>query len=532
MRLFNTVGLDDKLMKTLTEDEASWVYNGLDCCVTFEVFERLSEEIAANTVNNEPGPVQRTYEKALAKQAPILEMSLRGLRMDNKAKDQAIKEISERITFLESRFAQLTEIISGGPINWRSPLQVKQLFYSCMGIKEIKKRNAQGIFAATVNEEALNKLCLHFWAQPVAKLLLALRDNGKKLGFLQTEVDPDGRMRSSLNIAGTNTGRLSSSKGDFGAGTNLQNVDKALRYPFIADPGMILVNVDLEQADAYNVGAIIYETFYSSHGATAAGAFLDACESGDLHTAVCRMAWDDLGWPDERSAWRAIADQVAYRGLSYRDMAKKLGHGTNYYGQPATMARHTHTEVKIIQSFQNRYFKAFPLIPEWHRWTINEIKTSGVLTTLYGRRRHFFGRGNDPSTWRKAIAFCPQSMTGHQIDMGLLNVWRKMSVVQLLMQVHDSILLQIPFRQLDELMPQIMENLRYEITLQGGRQFFVPLEAKVGWNWGDVEYHKDTKKPIGNLWGIQKYKGHEDRQPPASMRLEDYLNGRLDRRLR
>jgi len=522
MRLFNTAGLDDKLLPTLSEDQTSWIYNGLDCCTTFEIYQRLQEEL-----ENSPPNVRSTYNFALEKQAPIIEMCMRGIRVDLKARDASLKELRERLLFLEKRFAQLTEVVVGAPVNWRSPVQVKALFYTSLNISEIKKRNAQGVYAATVNEEALNRLCLHFWAQPLAKLILAMRDCGKKIGFLETDLDADGRIRCSLNIAGTNTGRLASSMNDFGTGTNLQNVDTALRFPFIADPKMVMINVDLEQADARNVGAIIHETFYDEYGEPEAAKFLNACESGDLHTTVCNMAWRDLKWPEDRKGWRAIADGKAYGDLSYRDMAKKLGHGTNYYGTPPTMARHTHLPTKVIEQFQDRYFTAFPLIRKWHEWVINEMRTTGVLTTLYGRRRHFFGRGDDQSTWRKAIAYCPQSMTGHQIDSGYLNLWRHMPEVELLIQVHDSILFQIPMRRLDEMLPKAMDLLRFPITLRGGREFYVPLEAQVGWNWGKTETDKKGNI-ISNPFGMIKWKGSEQRRPGPEVRMEDYVNGGLD----
>jgi DNA polymerase I len=519
MRLFNTAGLDESLMRTLDEDAASNIYNGLDCCVTFEVFERLTEEL-----DSSPDTVRRTYQSALEKQAPLLEMSMRGIRVNEESRRESIAALNKRLEFLDARFQSIMEAgFDAAPLNWRSPTQVKNLFYGMLGIKEIKKRNSKGDFAPTVDEDALNRLCLHFWAQPLAKLILALRETAKKIGFLETEIDPDHRIRTSFNIAGTNTGRLSSAMNDFGTGTNLQNVDTTLRYPFESDPGMIFVNVDLEQADGRNVGAIIHETFYDEWGPTEAGKYLDACESGDLHTTVCRMAWSELDWPDDRAGWRSVADGIAYRGLSYRDMAKKLGHGTNYYGQPATMAKHTHTPQNIIQAFQNKYFGAFPLIPEWHKWTIEEVKNNGVLTTIYGRRRHFFGRGNDASTWRKAIAYCPQSMTGHQIDMGLLNLWRHMPEAQLLMQVHDSILFQIPYRGHAKLIERAMQLLRYPIELRGGRPFYVPLEAQVGWNWGKVERDKKTKAVIGNPFGLEVWRGEETRMPPVPKRLRDYL---------
>lgn len=510
MKKFNTAGLDTQMMRSLSADEASWIYCGLDCCVTLEVYNRLAEELASSPEN-----VRYTYETALAKQAPVLEMSMRGLLVDEAARKGAIAELQHHLDRLNARFQRILREVFDFEMNWDSPTQVKTFFYGTLGISEIKKRNQKGQFVATVDEKALNKLCLHFYAQPFALYILAMRDLRKKIGFLKTQIDPDSRMRANINIAGTNTGRFSSAMNDFGTGTNLQNVDNALRFPFIADARKILVNVDLEQADARNVGAIIWNLFRESHSEKAAGAYLDACESGDLHTFVCRMAWADLDWPKDRSGWRAIADQKAYRDFSYRDLAKRLGHGTNYYGTPRTMASHTQTETRIIEQFQERYFAAFPLIPEWHKHVIEAVKTEGVLTTPYGRRRFFFGRGDDQSTWRKAIAYAPQSMTGHQIDMGLLNLWREMPEAELLMQVHDSILFQVPWKGHEQYIERALELMKYERELIAHRVFYVPLEAQVGWNWG-----KQSEK---NFYGITKWKGQEMRTPPVAKRLEDYL---------
>jgi len=60
-------------------------------------------------------------------------------------------------------------------------------------------------------------------------------DLQKKIDILKTEIDKDGRIRTSYNIAGTNTGRLSSSFSEFGTGTNLQNIEESLRSMFVAD---------------------------------------------------------------------------------------------------------------------------------------------------------------------------------------------------------------------------------------------------------------------------------------------------------
>ena len=124
---------------------------------------------------------------------------------------------------------------------------------------------------ASVYEEALNDLKRYYEAQPFSNFVLALRDIGKQISFLRGVGE---RLYTSFLVAGTVTGRLASKYSDFGVGTNLQNIDRRLRRIFVADPGMILVNIDLEQADARNVGAIIWNLLYETHGAAYAGSIL------------------------------------------------------------------------------------------------------------------------------------------------------------------------------------------------------------------------------------------------------------------
>ena len=517
-KVFNTAGLDQRMMRTLTPDDAANIYNGLDCCVTFEVYETLIEELAQS-----PECVQQTYAESLAKQAAFLDISMRGLRIDNAARKRAAAELQARLDILNSRFQRIMHALYETEINWNSPAQLKTLFYGSMGLREVKARNAQGAYVATVNEKALNQLALNFYARPLVNFILIMKELRKKITWLETAIDPDGRMRANLNVAGTKTGRLSSSANDFGTGTNLQNVDNTMRYPFVADPKRVLVNIDLEQADARNVGAIIWTAFFESHGAEEAGRYLDACESGDLHTTVCSMAWQELEWPDpwDVRAARAIAEQPASGGFSFRDLAKRLGHGTNYLGTPRTMAAHTQTQTDIIAEFQKRYFTAFPLIPEWHAWTIAQLKSHGYLTTLYGRRRHFFGRAADATTHREAIAYSPQSMTGHQIDMGLLRVWREYPQAEILMQVHDSILLQVPWLNHDSHIERVMKLLHYEVELVGGRRFAVPLEAQIGWNWGKAKVKEG--KIVDNHFGLTAWPDPFARTPAPENRLKDFL---------
>lgn len=494
-RIIDTATLTPEVMNALSGDDSYWVYNGLDVCVTEEVLQACLPMLD-NTTSS-------TYAFSRALQAPVLEMMMRGLLVNQTKRMTVIREFETKLEQLESQLMFILTEGIGVPatFNWRSPKQLGHLLYDIMQLPVQRKRNANGIFAPSTDRAALEKLSGYFIAEPVINYMLALRDLGKSLGFLRTGIDPDGRMRTNINIAGTNTGRWASSESDYGTGTNLQNVTSSLRSVFVADPGMKFCNMDLEQADSRNLGALVWDTFYDKYGPDAAGKYLDACEAGDLHTQVCKMCNPQLPWGTEPD--RAIADRIFYRGKSYRDGSKVLGHGSNFLGQPRTMAKHTKFPEPDVKLFQQNYFNAFPLIPGYHKHVAYQLKNFSFLTTLYGRRRFFFGRPDDASTLREAVAYSPQSMTADEINTGILNIWRA-NKVQLLIQVHDSILFQYPEELEDEIVPWALEALKAPLELRGGRKFVVPTEAMTGWNWG---YYSEDKNPDG----LKKWKGHDSR---------------------
>ncbi len=479
---------------TLSADEQHHLYNALDCCLTLEIFNELNATIDETA--------RRTYEFSLALQAPVLEMNMRGVLVNQNRRRDVIRDFERKQGQLELQLSHLlNEVFDLRGFNWASPTQVKNLLYEVMQLPVQKKRNSNGIFAPSTDREALEKLSFYYIAEPVINHILALRDLGKSLGFLRTPLDSDGRLRTSFNIAGTVTGRFSSSADDFDVGTNLQNITESLRSIFVADPGYKFANLDLEQGDSRNVGAICWNTFVESHGETFAGSYLDACESGDLHTVVTKMVQPDLPWGTDTD--KAIAETDFYRGQSYRQGSKKLGHGSNYLGKAAHMAKQSRFPVKDVKRFQDEYFAAFPCIPAWHKNVFWKLSNLGYLETLFGDRRVFFGRPEEDSTRREAVAHCPQSMTGKEINIGILNLWRA-NRVQLLIQVHDSILFQFPQEQEDEIVPWALEALKAPLVLERGRDFVVPTEAKVGWTWGSKS---DT-----NPDGLIKWKGSDERK--------------------
>ena len=482
------------------DTEGLWVYNGLDCCITSEVFEAIEPQLNENT--------RRTYEYSKALQAPILEMMARGVLVDQVSRSQLIAELSASAEIVK---ASLQEILAEGvgyPLEWNkvpSPKQLKALFYEVMGIPPVK--NKKGI---TTDRKALEKIRGYFFAEPIVNHILTIRDLGKQISFLKTGIDSDGRIRTSFNIAGTDTGRLASYESAFGSGTNLQNVSPKLRKIYVADEGMRLCYVDLEQAEARAVGAILWNLFHD-------GKYLDFCESGDLHTNVCKMTWPYLGWTDDPSYNKKLAKQPFYRDFDYRDAAKRLGHGTNYFGQPPHMAREVHIPLPLVQEFQRSYLQAFPAISEWHAWVKAKLLRDGWITTFMGRHRWFMGRRWESETVRSAIAFEPQSAIADYLNRGMLDVWRS-GRVQLLLQVHDAIVFQYPEHLESEIVPFVQRTLEMEVPLLHGRSLKIPTEAFVGWNWA---YAYNNKKELVNPDGLVPFTGNDTRQRSKKLSLLD-----------
>jgi DNA polymerase I-like protein with 3'-5' exonuclease and polymerase domains len=477
-----------------------WVYNGLDCCLTSEIASVLRPQVEADP----SAKLIYTFERAM--QAPSLEMTIRGVRVDPEAKAMAIADLQTKCHKIRTILDEFATAVWGTGLNPNSPKQLAAFFYDTLNLPPVMKRNkTTGKYGPSTDREALEKLWSYFYAKPFVNCILAFRDYNKKLGVLKTKIDPDGRMRAAYNVAGTETGRWSSSSNAFGTGSNFQNITEFLRPIFVADPGMKFAYIDLEQAESRAVAYISWAVaqVLGELSDADAEAYILGCEGHDLHTTVCQMVWQNLAWTGDLNTDRKeIAGQTFYRDYSYRDMAKRGGHGSNYYGQPPTMAMHLKVAKEVMERFQAGYFSAFPSIPYWHDATRTELQTKGQITTLMGRRRTFWGRRSDDATLRKAIAFNPQSSIGDIMNLGVYRLWRA-NIVQLLGQVHDAVWIQYPEAVEDEIIPKALELLTVSVPVRD-RIMTIPCEADTGWNWGKFN-------PASNPDGLQTYKSHDNR---------------------
>src|SRR5262245_41076287 len=265
MKIIHTHKVDPKELKGMARE---WVYNGLDACVTHEVLSVLLPQLDKHT--------SKTYDLSLALQAPVMDMRIRGVKVDAGQRAVLMSRYDDHIYDLEKNLERIVrEAFDYVGFSWRSIPCLQHLFYNLCRIPP--KYTKEG--KVTVNRNALEELEGYPIAREVVKHMIELRECGKRLQVLSTKIDRDGRIRTAYNIGGTTTGRFSSSFNEFGTGGNLQNIEEDLRAMFIADDGMKMANFDGEQGESRVVGAIEWNLFHR-------GAYLDACESSDLHTYV------------------------------------------------------------------------------------------------------------------------------------------------------------------------------------------------------------------------------------------------------
>lgn len=475
-----------------SETELLHIYNALDCCITLEVLNALISQL--DEVSS------KTYEFSLALQAPILEMECRGVLVDREAIVRERSNLEAKILQLEEQLKEILELGIGVTINWNSPVQLMNLFYSVLGLPINRNKGKP-----TVDEKAMTKLRGYFYAEPIVNHIMAIRQLKKNIGVLKTGIDPDNRIRTSYNIAGTDTGRLSSYKSAFGSGTNLQNITGDLRGIFISDPGYKFAYIDLQQVQSRIVGAICWNIFHD-------GTYLDACESQDLHTLVCKFVWQDKDWSGDLLKDKKLAKGIFIPGTSYRDAAKALGHGTNFYGKPQHMAQETRIPVALVTAFREKYLQVFPCINERFTWTRNKLIKDGFITTMAGRRRWFFGRRWEEETFRAALAYEPQDVEAKILNSGMLGLWREAPEIHLALQMHDALLIQYPEEQENELVTKAMKLMEVEIPLLYNRTLLVPTEAFVGWNW---QYASQI-----NTDGLVEFNGNDTRRRTVATKVD------------
>lgn len=437
-----------------TGEEQLWTYNCKDCVITFEVDEAIQK-----TVDKLGLREQHDFQQAMF--WPVLEAMIRGVRVDLKRRSDFALELSAEIAARESWFKE----VLGHPLNPRSPLQMKRLFYEDFAQKAIFNRKSGTI---TLDDEALQKISTR---EPLLRPLVRRISEHRSLGvflstFVNARLDSDQRLRCSYNIAGTETLRLSSSENAFDSGLNLQNIPKggslekndptALQLPnvrklFVPDAGMEIADCDLDRADLQVV----------------------VWEANDEELKHMLLEGVDIH-----------AENAKLLGCS-RQLAKTWVHGTNYGGSARTMAINAGISVAQAESMRTRWFSAHPGIAKWHSSVAESLRTTRSVRNRWGYRRFYFDRIE--GVLPEALAWIPQSTVAICINKIWKAIYETLPEVQVLLQVHDSLVMQYPVHLAPWARERILGIAR-TIAVPYPQPLTIPLGIKTSTeSWGDVK---------------------------------------------
>lgn len=436
-------------------DMQFWKYNAMDAAVTYEAAEGIEEEL------KEFG-VWDFYNKFVHPLIPILiKTQMRGVRVDEKARLKTLEEYEKECVELQEK---LDKVI-GRAVNVNSPKQLQQLLYVDMNLPTKYKRKTGKV---TTDERALDELS-HKYPSPIFDLILGIRHDRKIIStYLQDKGGEDGRIRCSYVIGGTETGRLSSRTSVFGTGGNLQNVPSgACRRMFIPDDKKVFIHPDLSQAEARIVAYL----------ANAQGLIHLFESGGDIHyeggARLFSKRVEDITDKERNLAKRAI--HASHYGIGYKAFAYHAGIGVN--------------EGKLIL---NKYFDLYPEIKMWQLGVQSALGKDRVMVTPLGRKRRFFGRWGD-TLFREAYAFVPQSTVADLLNLAIIKLDAKLgNRFELMLQEHDAFTIQVPINESPTIWIADIEEAFNIPLFIGGREFKIPVEIKIGNNWGDLVVYGKT----------------------------------------
>jgi DNA polymerase-1 len=235
-----------------------------------------------------------------------------------------------------------------------------------------------------------------------------------------------------------------------------------VRKLFVPDPGYMLFDADLAGADAQVVAAEAKDLD-----------LLKAFKEGlDVHSKNATELWG--------TAFTSLAEGARYRK---RQQCKQAVHGTNYGAHPKTLSTILGWSVREAEVFQSRWFSLHPGIKDWHRGVEAELRTNRVARNRFGYRIIYFDRID--ALLPQALAWIPQSTVALCAFKGALQLERACPEVEILLQVHDSIVFQVPFA--------FAENVnRFTEALSVPIPYDPPLNIAWGLarsekSWGDCE---------------------------------------------
>jgi len=417
---------------------------------------KLEEELEGKLLSKLFSEVEMPLCEVLA------EMEINGIKIDTEALGSLSRDLEVRLIKLIEEIYEL----SGTQFNINSPKQLREILFEKLKLPVVKRSKT----GPSTDEEVLRTLAEK---HKLPNLLLEYRQLTKLkntyIDALPELIDKKtGRIHTTFNQTGTETGRLSSSN------PNLQNIPvktdigKKIRSAVIASgKDRCLLSCDYSQIELRILAHLSKDEYLIS-------AFQ---KDKDIHKTTASLIYGI----EEKD----VVDQM-------RETAKRVNFGIVYGLTSYGLSRDLGIPVDEAQNFIDSYFMRYPGVKDYIEKEIKKAEKDGFVTTILGRRRYIPEIRNKNMAirqfaQRQAVNTPIQGSASDLIKLAMLAIHKDLSSgrlnTQMILQIHDELVFDVPGQELEELAKLVKNRMENVLKLE------VPIrvDIKKGKNWLELE---------------------------------------------
>jgi len=403
------------------------------------------------------------YQRLELPLVPVLvDIERAGVRIDTAALAVQSQRIEKELETLNAHIFEC----AGESFNIASPQQLSRILFDKLQLPALR-RNAKTRTASTA-ADVLEELAA---SHDLPRLILQWRElqklKGTYIDALPLLVNPEtGRLHTCFNQAVAATGRLSSSD------PNLQNIPvrteagREIRRAIVAEPGYVLISADYSQIEFRVLAHLADEPV-----------LVDAFREGaDFH---------------ERTALKIFGGDSGRDPHDLRSTAKMVNYALLYGKTAFTLAKDIGVTPQEAQAFIDAYFAGFPRVRAFIDRTLEEARASGVVRTLFGRRRlvpELNSRNVQirQAAEREAVNMPIQGTAADILKLAMIDTHAaiaRIPTARMILTVHDELLFEVSAERAEKTAAVVRHGMENAAALN------VPLtvDVGIGQNWADAK---------------------------------------------